>query len=663
MKSPISLINSAILVVYFALATVTPLIFTTQTTELYEVPKMFFVYFAATAIFFLTLIKITLERKLEFPKSKPLYAFIALTIVYLLSTFLSTDRYTSVFGFTTRLNGGLLSQIAYLVIFAGALINLSAEKAKSILLALIVGAVAVSLWGIPSHFNKDPTCYVLTKELTSNCWQVGFNPTVRMFSTLGQPNWLASYLVLILPFSLAFLLLFKNRNTKLFFALSSALIFWAIILTNSRSGLLGLAISAAVFTILAGTKTLKSNQKWAIALLAIFVSLTLIYADPINWRIKELAAIKKKQGTSAQNQVASPLPDQSSPTESGQIRLVVWRGAIKVLSTNPILGTGPETFVSTYYLTRPDEHNKTSEWEFFYNKVHNEFLNYLANTGLLGLGAFLIFLLLTFRELLFKLKPEVSSPNRLMAKAAVAALLGYLTTIFFGFSTVATQVAMFLIIPATLLTVKNQNKLAIKPSFLGNSLYQKITLIALLLLGIYCFTLVFRLTFANVLEKLASKSQSPAKQITAYTNSIKVSPVNSPYLASDFGYDLATFATLTLNSQNKQSLIKESVAQTKSALKLSPNNYLITQRAAKTYALLIALGPQYAPDGLELGRKLTKMAPNYPISYLTLAKIQISAEKYEDAKLSIQKVLSLKPDYLEARQMLDEVNLNLLSRD
>lgn len=624
---------------------------------------MFFVYFAASTIFFLTLIKITVEKKIELPKSKPLYAFVALTFVYLLSTILSTDRYTSVFGFTTRLNGGLLSQIAYLVIFSGALINLSSEKAKSILLALVVGAVAVSLWGIPSHFDKDPTCYVLTKELTSNCWQVGFNPTVRMFSTLGQPNWLASYLVIILPFSLAFLLLFKNRNTKLFFALSSALIFWAIILTNSRSGLLGLAISAVVFAILAGLKTLKSNQKWTIALLLVFASLTLIYADPINWRIKELAAIKKKQNASPQNQAASPLPDQSSPTESGQIRLIVWRGAIKVLKTNPILGTGPETFVSTYYLTRPDEHNKTSEWEFFYNKVHNEFLNYLANTGLLGLGAFLIFLFFTFRELLFRLKPDVTSPDRQLAKAAVAALLGYQVTIFFGFSTVSTQVAMFLIIPATLLAVKNQDKLAIKLNLLGNGLYQKITLVALLLSGFFCLTLAFRLTFANILEKLASKSQSPAKQITAYTNSIKVSPAKSPYIASDFGYDLATFASSTLNLQNKQSLIKESVAQTKEALKLSPNNYLITQRAAKTYALLISLDSQYAPDGLELGQKLTKMAPNYPISYLTLAKIQISAEKYEDAKLSIEKVLSLKPDYLEARQMRDEVNVKLENRD
>src|SRR3989344_4327610 len=139
MKNPLYLLDKIILTIYFALAVATPLIFTTATTELYEVPKMFFVYFCTVILFCLTLLKITLTKKLEIPKSKTLLALIAFTLVILISTITSTDRYLSVFGYPTRLNGGLISQFAYLVIFATFLINTSAEKAKSVLMALVIG--------------------------------------------------------------------------------------------------------------------------------------------------------------------------------------------------------------------------------------------------------------------------------------------------------------------------------------------------------------------------------------------------------------------------------------------------------------------------------------------------------------------------------------------
>lgn len=651
MKNPFDLIDKAILFIYFALAVVTPLIFTTQTTELYEVPKMFFVYFCATIIFFLTLIQIVLKRKLEIPKSKSLIALAALTLSIILSTFTSSDKYTSIFGFPTRLNGGLLSQLAYLVTFVGVLINLTAEKAKSIILALVIGALVVSLWGIPSHFNLDPTCYVLTEEFTSGCWQKEFNPILRIFSTIGQPNWLASYLVLILPFSIAFTLYFKSQKSKIFFAASSVIIFWAIIFANSRSGLLGLVISLTIFIFLMGFAPIKQNLKLTIAVASIMLFLTLTFADPITSRIKETLLPQRQNITSQNRPAVAPVLSQAVPTESGQIRLIVWRGAIDIFKKNPILGTGPETFVSSYYLWRPDKHNKTSEWEFFYNKAHNEFLNYLANTGLFGFLAFGSFLTFTFSELW-----QISKQNKsLLAKASMAGIIGYLVTIFFGFSIVATQTALFLIIPAVLLMRKNPNMQTIKLPFLQNDTYKKISMIIIALIGVWALTFSSRLTLANILEKQAQSQRSSTKQITSYNNAISVSPVQNPYLASDFAFDLTTYAKNTQNIQNKEPLAKEAQAQVNNSLNISPNNYLVVQRAVKTYALLTDLDPQYSQEGLKLANKLVTLAPNYPISFLTLAKIQIAAGKTQDAKLTLEHILNLKPDYLEAKELLDQV--------
>src|SRR3989344_3824528 len=253
--------DQTIFISYLALAIVTPLLFSTQNSELFEVPKMMFVYFAAVLIFFSTLLKFLLKEKILVPKNLFLFSFLIFLIIQILSTLTSIDKFTSIFGYPTRLNGGLLSQIAYLVIMTGAIINFTSKQAQKIILSVVISAFAVSLWGIPAHFGKDPSCLILTGQLNSNCWQKEFDPTLRIFSTLGQPNWLASYLVLVIPLSLALIFLFKQILLKIFFILTSLALFLAFLFTNSRAGLIGLMLSLIIFTLLLGKNFIKKNLK------------------------------------------------------------------------------------------------------------------------------------------------------------------------------------------------------------------------------------------------------------------------------------------------------------------------------------------------------------------------------------------------------------------
>jgi tetratricopeptide (TPR) repeat protein len=77
-------------------------------------------------------------------------------------------------------------------------------------------------------------------------------------------------------------------------------------------------------------------------------------------------------------------------TPSEDIRLIVWRGAIEAWKHRPVTGFGVETFAWAYYKYRPVEHNLTSEWDFLYNKAHNEYLNLLTTSGVLGVGTYLL---------------------------------------------------------------------------------------------------------------------------------------------------------------------------------------------------------------------------------------------------------------------------------
>ncbi|MDO8260063.1 MAG: O-antigen ligase family protein, partial [Candidatus Magasanikbacteria bacterium] len=399
-----STLNQTIYIIFLSLAIITPLLFSTQTTEIYEVPKMYFVYFASTILLTLTIAKFFIDKKIKIPTGAIVISFTIFILVQVISTLFSQDKYTSIFGYPTRLNGGLVSQFAYLVIFLIGLISLDTKKAKNLLVAIVFAAVAVSLWGIPSHFGADPSCFVLTGKLTSACWQKEFDPTLRIFSTLGQPNWLASYLVLILPICMAFSLFYRQNKAKLIFLAASATILFAIILTNSRAGLLGLMASLMIFAMLAGIKTIKANIKLISALGIVFLIIAMLFGTNLTSRIKDLIT-SQKQVINQPTKTAKPTQSSltSGGTESGQIRLIVWHGAIDVFKSSPLLGTGPETFVSSYYKFRPATHNQTTEWQFFYNKAHNEFLNYAANTGLLGLLSYLSFLS-TLIFTIFKLK-------------------------------------------------------------------------------------------------------------------------------------------------------------------------------------------------------------------------------------------------------------------
>jgi len=133
---------------------------------------------------------------------------------------------------------------------------------------------------------------------------------------------------------------------------------------------------------------------------------------------------------------------ETGGTESGAIRKIVWKGAIEIWKHYPVFGTGVETFAYSYYKFRPVEHNLVSEWDFIYNKAHNEYLNLAANTGTVGLLSYL-FLTGTAVYLFAK-----KSRFELLAGYA-----GLLVSNLFGFSVVPTQL-LLLLFPAIALTQK-----------------------------------------------------------------------------------------------------------------------------------------------------------------------------------------------------------------
>ena len=192
--------TSIIQFLYLSLFFITPLIFTSATSELFEIPKMFFVYFITLLILFFHLFNWLQGKTPLYTKNKLIFPLFLFFIFQLISTFLSVDVHTSIFGYYSRLNGGLLSLISYSLLFIILPLYLTPKFKDKIISISLISGFLVSSFGILEHFGIDKNLWV--QDVQS-----------RVFSTLGQPNWLAAYLCILLPLSLNQAL--KNKNNSL----------------------------------------------------------------------------------------------------------------------------------------------------------------------------------------------------------------------------------------------------------------------------------------------------------------------------------------------------------------------------------------------------------------------------------------------------------------
>jgi putative inorganic carbon (HCO3(-)) transporter len=390
-----------------------PLVFFPGTSEVFEFNKMVAVYLFTIFIVSAWLIQCVNKQRIIFRRTKldgPLLIFLGSQA---LSTYFSIDPRTSMFGYYLRFHGGLLSIMCYSLLYWAYVSNVGEEATKMILRLILYSGALVAVWAIFEHYGYSISCLLMKGELNTACWEQDLR--ARVFATLGQPNWLAAYLAAIAPIGWVFGVKAKRGSIEYNLWLGIAFIFlMAILFTKSRSGLLGWAVAAGVF--FWGKKRRKLIDVVLVILLAV-----------------GLAQIGRQQEMDTTGMLITP---------SSEIRKIVWRGAIDVWREYPIFGSGVETFGFSYFQKRPVAHNLTSEWNLIYNKAHNEYLNYLATTGIVGLGAYLVLM----GTSLGVLRKE---------RKLLAGYISLLVTNFFGFSVVATGLLFFLF-PAMAITCRKR---------------------------------------------------------------------------------------------------------------------------------------------------------------------------------------------------------------
>src|SRR5690606_17340 len=150
----------------------------------------------------------------------------------------------------------------------------------------------------------------------------------------------------------------------------------------------------------------------------------------------------------ASKRTATSLESGELDSSTGQIRLLVWQGTIDTIKQYPLFGSGPETYAYSFLPHRPAELNQTTEWNFLYNKAHNEVLHIAATLGLVGLSAW-IFMYFKVGQYVWRtssttINNQKMSPFFVLQIALFAGIIGVFISQMLGFSVVVTNLLFWI---------------------------------------------------------------------------------------------------------------------------------------------------------------------------------------------------------------------------
>ncbi|HIT31782.1 MAG TPA: O-antigen ligase family protein [Candidatus Enterenecus stercoripullorum] len=301
-------------------------------------------------------------------------------LIYLVGTLFSVTLSGS-------LQGGVLT-VAF-VLFALVLQNSITTRTQldALLLALVLAGTAVALYGICQ--------FLFGWGYQSESWidtEMFSDISFRVPSTLGNPNMLGQYLILVIPLGGAGLLAARDWGKRVFYLCCCAIMCVCMLLTLSRGAWLGLLLAGFLFLLLLQPRLL------LLAPLALF-ALYFVLPDTVIARF-----------TSIGN-----LGDTST-----SYRLSIWLGTLDMLRDYWLCGVGPGE--AAFNLVYP---------RYSYNEIvaphsHNLFLQIVCDAGIIALVVFLLLLFHFFRDLCAAFCREKDSFSRLHQAAVLAGMGGFL---------------------------------------------------------------------------------------------------------------------------------------------------------------------------------------------------------------------------------------------
>ena len=391
--------------------------FISETWNIFELPKVIIFRYLLSIGILAWLLKFFLKGSFKYKLPRVVFYLLSLMVLsWLVSVIFSIHPQLSFWGKYQR-QQGFVSLFSYVLFF---LLTVSAlkdwKKIKLFIASILLSSFFVCAYGVVQIFCLDPMN-----------WAEPFGLYQRAFSSLGQPNFFAHFLVIVLPLTIycSFFLTRKFLARFIFLLLATSQLF-CLYWTKSRSGWLAvmgeLWLGAFFWLIFSKRKKLLFG----------FLGVSVFFVATV-LTISSLP--KGHMSFWETNRLASSLDLSSGST---QMRINYWSGAVNEFVHASWLkksfGYGQDVLSDvTVKWYRPDWgiSEKLNMWP---DRVHNFVLDTLMSTGAFGLLLSCFILFYVVRKIISFFKTGERGPEYWLLIFLCLSLFGYFVNNLFSFS-------------------------------------------------------------------------------------------------------------------------------------------------------------------------------------------------------------------------------------
>lgn len=343
------------------------------------------------------------------------------------------------------------------------------------------------------------------------------------------------------------------------------------------------------------------------------------------------------------------------------------------LKENPIIGSGPNSFMKNWLLFKPGGVNNTIFWNADFNYGAGSISTFITTTGLLGLVSWIAFIALFFyiglRFIFIKTNDPFS--RYLIVSSFLASCYLWLINIFYVPSATLFFLTFFFsgLFIATLLSEK---LITVKTfTYLGNPRRSLLTVVALVLIAISSVTgcyIYLQKYFSSIYYQKALGSMTINTDTNVAENYILK---GLKFSKSDLHYRLLLeiyLNRLNLLGTQKNNISKEEFTKhlelifrnmsvvIKSAIEYDNKNYLNYFVAGRLYEYLIPVEGAYKLAS-DYYQEALKLNPKSPLINLSIGRLEFTNKNNAKAKEYLIKAIQLKNNYTDAAFLLAQAEV------
>lgn len=647
----------------YSLLFLLPIFYLPFTAEFLEINKQFLMYMIVIVALVSWLLGSIFSREMSLTRTPLEIPLGLLLLVTAVSALLSVDRRISLWGNYQSLSYGLVPLLFYVLTFILILNNINTvERIKKVITLLSASGLVAGGYFLLHAFKVLPLAKLAA-------WMPAWNLVSGTNSIFGL------FMVSIFCVSLTFLML-KSTTLRgmIFYGLTALVALAAVLMIGFKTVWLLMVVGAFLLLVLAISLLEHMRLPWVSVTFGVFV----------------MAVLFSVLGT--------PKPFLANiPTEVSLSHSISWDISTAALGDNLkqfLFGSGPMTFFYDFAKYRPAIFNQNFLWSARFNHSFSAIMDLLATTGLLGILAHFVIILLVLGVLFMiwlstahlKIKRSRLSTSLMgeethrnldkndinlfgiFISVTLVWLLLVIASFVSGYSTI--NWFLFFTLLALIFTTGHLMKavpltttkipLKVSPQYtLVTSFVFILLFTGLILISIF----IGRFYTAEVKFALAAReaSQGNLTKVVEYLGqALKLNKERAKFhLELSSAY--ITRGALELQSlrpdQNVvSSALGGAVDEAKLATMLSPNNVETWEFLANMYAQAQSLAPEANRFRIQALEQAITLDPNNPSLYLSMAQAKLVAQDVEAAQKAVAEALRLKSDFASAYYLRGTLN-------